>query len=436
MRRVLVGASMIDRVPNTMRGVSEPRAGAATRAGLALFRDLALGGMLVHDVTTSELDETLALTMVREAPTGLFLLRRVRRIWCARSCGRCSRRTSRRSCRRSARYGLRNTSRCEAAEYPPPVEIPNDNDPADVPPATVGPPEAEPGDPHGVVVEPGAPAIPPPRVMPSAWSGWPADWTPGWGNSQLNALTDTAWACLDLNSSLLATMPPYLVGASPALDTGWMRNPQPLTYTSWEEFAKQLFWDYQMGEAFVIATAWYATGYPARFHVVPPWTVDVELAGDGTRRYSIGALDVTSDVLHVRYKSTVDDAHGHGPLEAGSARLVADATLSRYAQQFVAGGGIPTSILTHPEELTAKQATDLQAQWVQARMSTIGEPAVLSGGVGYEAIQSSPKDMALVELSQLTESPDRGAPRRPAIPDGTAVRRGPVDDVHERVGAV
>ena len=74
VRRVLVGASMIDRVPNTMRGVSEPRAGAATRAGLALFRDLALGGQLVHDVTTSELDETLALTMVREAPTGLFLL--------------------------------------------------------------------------------------------------------------------------------------------------------------------------------------------------------------------------------------------------------------------------------------------------------------------------------------------------------------------------
>jgi hypothetical protein len=74
VRRVLVGASMIDRVPNTMRPVSEPRAGPATRAGLALFRDLALNGVLVHDVTTDELDETLAMTMVREAPTGLFLL--------------------------------------------------------------------------------------------------------------------------------------------------------------------------------------------------------------------------------------------------------------------------------------------------------------------------------------------------------------------------
>ena len=215
-----------------------------------------------------------------------------------------------------------------------------------------------------------------------------------------------------------------------------MRNPQPLTYTSWEEFAKQLFWDYQMGEVFVIATAWYATGYPARFHVVPPWTVEVEMSNDGTRRYSIGSLDVTGDMLHVRYKSTVDDAHGHGPLEAGAARMVADATLSRYAQQFVAGGGIPTSILTHPEELTAKQSADLQAQWVQARMSAIGEPAVLSGGVAFEAIQANPKDMALVELSQLTESRIAVLLGVPPYLMGLPSGRGPVDDLHERVGAV
>lgn len=74
VRRVLVGASMIDRVPSGLRAGAEARAGVATRAGLALFRDLALGGHLVHDVTTGELDETIAITVVREAPTGLFLL--------------------------------------------------------------------------------------------------------------------------------------------------------------------------------------------------------------------------------------------------------------------------------------------------------------------------------------------------------------------------
>jgi HK97 family phage portal protein len=225
--------------------------------------------------------------------------------------------------------------------------------------------------------------------------------TPAWGS--LAPLTDTAWTCLDLNSSVLASMPPYLVGAAASLDTQWVSNPDPDIYTSWEEFAKQLFWDYQLGEAFVIATAWYASGWPARFHVVPPWAVQVEIA-NGRRRYAIGAQDVTNEILHVRYTSQVGDAHGHGPLEVGRARLVAAAVLARYASSFAAAGGVPASILTHPEELTADQATALQAQWVAARTSHLGEPAVLSGGVEHKTVQSNPKDMALVELSQLTES--------------------------------
>ena len=47
-------------------------------------------------------------------------------------------------------------------------------------------------------------------------------------------------------------MPPYLVGAAPSLPADWMTNPDPDLYTSWDEFAKQLLWDYQLGEAFVL----------------------------------------------------------------------------------------------------------------------------------------------------------------------------------------
>ena len=78
-----------------------------------------------------------------------------------------------------------------------------------------------------------------------------------------------------------------------------------------------MFWDYQLGEAFVIATSYYATGWPSRFHVVPPWAVEVDMV-DGRRRYTIGREDVTGDMLHIRYQGSVDDAHGHGPLEAGA----------------------------------------------------------------------------------------------------------------------
>jgi HK97 family phage portal protein len=288
---------------------------------------------------------------------------------------------------------------------PPDDVVPNPNDPAAVPPSTVGPDQlVTPGDPHGVTTEgPSTPSSSPPRIIASPWSGWPAEWwPPTWGGRPTN-LTDIAWKCLDLNSSLLGTMPPYLVSSSPNLDADWINNPDPSIYTSWEEFAKQLFWDYQMGEAFVWALTRYATGWPARFRVIPPWMVNVEMQ-DGVRRYSIGSLDVTGDMLHVRYSSTISDAHGHGPLEAGAAKLVAADVFARYGTSFAASGGIPTSVLEHPDSLSKEQAQELQAQWVQARISSLGEPAVITGGMTWKPTQVNPKDMALGELSDRAES--------------------------------
>src|SRR4029077_6731099 len=69
-----------------------------------------------------------------------------------------------------------------------------------------------------------------------------------------------------------------------------------------------------------------------------------------------------------------------------------------------AGGGIPSSVLEHPDVLSQEQANLLKAQWVQARMSSIGEPAVLSGGVKWSPVQLVAEKMALLELSQWNES--------------------------------
>lgn len=285
----------------------------------------------------------------------------------------------------------------------PPDEVPNDNDPADVPPATVGDSVYNPGDPHGLTVEGMAGFTSPPTIVPSAWSGWPADWwTPTW-TAAGRRLSGTAWVCVDLNASVLAEMNPYLVNAAPGLDAGWLTNPDPDLYTSWQEFAKQLWWDYQLGEAFVLVTARYHSGWPARFHVVPPWYVNVEMDG-GRRSYSIGRENVTGDILHIRYQSTVDDAHGHGPLEAGGAMLTAAEVLTRYANTIATNGLIPSSILEAPTQMSPEQAQTLRDDWVAQRAALPGYPAVLSGGLKWTPTQISPKDMALLELSQFTES--------------------------------
>jgi HK97 family phage portal protein len=256
-------------------------------------------------------------------------------------------------------------------------------------------------------LEPSPPAPPRfPRPSPQAWAGWPAGWDIQWGGASTQKLTDTAWACLDLNSSVMSSMPPYLIGAAPSLNADWLTNPDPDVYTSWEEFAKQLFWDFQLGEAFVLPTAFYATGWPARFHVVPPWFVNVSLNA-GRRAYMIGGADVTDRILHIRYQSTTWDLHGHGPLEAGAGRLVAAQILAQYATSLAANGGVPPSILEYPAEageLTPEQTQLLKSQWVAARQSSIGEPAVLSGGVTWKPTQVNPSDMALLDLSQWNES--------------------------------
>ena len=154
-----------------------------------------------------------------------------------------------------------------------------------------------------------------------------------------------------------------------------------------EEFLKQLWTTTSSGG--VRDRDRSSTGWPARFHVVPAALVNAELR-DGLRVYSIGSSDVTADLLHIRYSSSVGDAHGHGPLEAAARRVAAAAALDQYATALAAGGGIPSSVLLVDEQQTAEQSALLQAQWVQARMSSIGEPAVLSGGIKWEPPRSTP----------------------------------------------
>ena len=160
--------------------------------------------------------------------------------------------------------------------------------PASVPPATVGPTSSSiPGDPHGVVLEgEPAPTWIPPTIMPSAWSGWPAEWwPPSWGNGHVAAADRHR---LDVSST---RTPPCWRRCRPTSSTRRRRcrrtgsEPGAGDCTrAGRSSRSSCSGTTSCGEAFVLATARYATGWPARFHVVPPWTVEVDM-GDGRRRY-------------------------------------------------------------------------------------------------------------------------------------------------------
>ena len=279
-------------------------------------------------------------------------------------------------------------------------------------PDSVGP-TYNPGDPEGFEVlddgvQPESRAV----FVPSPWDGWPASWAaPGWtaaDQDKYQGLVDTAWACLDLNASVLSAMPVYRQRNGEILPARtWMGNPDPDIYSGWAEFAKQLFWDWQgTGEAFVLRFMSGADGWPATFRVIPPWLINVEMVG-GRRVYSIGDRDFTNDILHIRYKSTTEGARGIGPLECAGSRLVAAGVLAKYASEIAQGGGIPKYVLETEQELSMEEANKLKEQWWQTRMGDLGtpwKPAVLSGGTKANPLQLSPADMALTELAMYTEA--------------------------------
>lgn len=250
-----------------------------------------------------------------------------------------------------------------------------------------------------------------PWLQPSPWSGWPNGWsTPAFSSAQngLNNLVDVAFACLDLNCNVLSSMPVYRLRNGSIIEpTTWMMNPDPTIYTSWQEFAKQLAWDYQMGEAFVLPMAHGADGFPLTFRVIPPWLISVEMRG-GQRQYFLGGIngrDVTEDILHIRYKSTIDNARGVGPLESAGARLTAVTMLQRYANNLAETGGVPMYWLELERKLNKSEAFDLLDTWIETRAKYAGHPAITSAGAKLnQATSMNAKDMALMELSQFNES--------------------------------
>lgn len=241
-------------------------------------------------------------------------------------------------------------------------------------------------------------------VTPSRWAGWPADWLdPTWdGAQQLSSLVDTAWACLDLNSSVIGSMPPYLTRDGVVLPSkSWMSNPDPDTYVSWDDFAKEAFWEYQCGELFLLSLARDFYGFPVRFRVIPSIFVTIH---DGS--YWIGSFRVPDgDMLHIKYARQPGSSRGVGPLEVGGARIVAAATMARHVSGLVESGIAPPYYIQTDKPLTKDQAIGVLDGYLETRAERPGQPAIMSGGSKLDAPPTkTASEMALVELAQFTES--------------------------------
>jgi HK97 family phage portal protein len=185
-----------------------------------------------------------------------------------------------------------------------------------------------------------------------------------------------------------------------------MQNPDDLVYESWIEFAKSVFWNFQLGEAFIYAMARDpATGWPIRFREIPPYLMKVKMAGANRRRYFVGETELDpGEVLHIRYKSDPYCARGEGPLDAAGGRIVTAGLLMKLMGTIAEQGGVPPYWLQTDLKVDPGTAQGLLDEWAESRIRNSGRPALLTQGVTAKTMPFSTKEMALLELGQWTES--------------------------------
>ena len=237
--------------------------------------------------------------------------------------------------------------------------------------------------------------------MGGSWSGF------GYGRQSPDGYlkrVSTVMTCVDLNSRQLASFPVYATRAhQPVGLPTWAATPEPELYADWSEFMKVAVNTYQvLGEAVLYATGWGSNGYPARFVALNPSQVTVDQeSGDvymGNDREPIPA----HDVLFIKYQAgPPPQRRGMGPLTWVGQNLVSAAALEKYAQNIATHG--VWAVLKHPGNIDRGQADDLKAGWMASRAAWGAAPAVLSGGVEFEALSLSPKDMALLDLKTYDE---------------------------------
>ena len=212
-----------------------------------------------------------------------------------------------------------------------------------------------------------------------------------------------ATRCLQLVAQQIATMSlryrrrtPEPAGQS--YEPAWVSSPDPAWYPN--GIGDALFassWSmYAAGDAFLWCTSRYESGYPATFTVLDPATMIVSSEG-GRRAYESNHVELDpSDVLQIT-RDPRGGLRGTGALEAYASNLIATSSAEGLAGDVFAGGGIPNAILKSSRRLTAEQAADVQAQWLERVGSRFGAPAVIPPDLDFEQLAFSPKDLLLLE---------------------------------------
>jgi HK97 family phage portal protein len=219
---------------------------------------------------------------------------------------------------------------------------------------------------------------------------------------------------LSLYSDLLGTLPVQRLRG----ETDERLPPPPFVAApagmpvGWTDEVGQVCWSLLLrGNAYCLATSYDWTGYPSTFVVLDPDRVIVERDQDGRHVYrwdagsgaEVRLVDPSQlELLHIRWQRPPGAWCGAGILDTAGgpgSTLSGVSAAERYAADVMANP-VPPAVLQHPLRLNKSQAEALQTQWSSSVARRQNVPAVLSGGVTYQPLQVTPRDVQLIESRQ------------------------------------
>ncbi|HEU0193313.1 MAG TPA: phage portal protein [Gaiellales bacterium] len=223
----------------------------------------------------------------------------------------------------------------------------------------------------------------------------------GWFESWRGVSVGTVDRCLQLNAQQIATMP--LRYRHSAATQGsvyqWVTDPDPAWYPNGiTDAIFALVWSmYAHGDAFLWVTSRYESGYPRTWTILDPVTMHVQ-DDDGVRAYRSNQVWLNpGDVVQIT-RNPNGALRGTSAVKAYWANVASAYEAELYAADVYQSTGVNRVALKSARRLTADQAAEVQAQWVQAVSKRLGAPAIIPPDLDFlQTLTISPKDLMLLE---------------------------------------
>lgn len=140
-------------------------------------------------------------------------------------------------------------------------------------------------------------------------------------------------------------------------------------------------------------------GYPVQIEWLHPDHVNISTDSAGNLVYTADGKQIASeDIYHTRAFRMPGSRLGLSPIQYAARAINTEAAVAQFAYDYFRDGAHPSAVLSSDASFTQAQAKTIKERFLAAVNGR--EPAVLSGGLTYSAIQVNPEESQFLETQR------------------------------------